>query len=93
MSQNALNASHAQTLRHLAASRFYLPETLPSLDAEECWLSMQELLHHNELGLALDDAIELGELCGGPKEFWDELHCAAVNMGLHHQAGLLQARL
>jgi len=54
---------------------------------------MQELLHHNELGLALDDAIELGELCGGPKEFWDELHCAAVNMGLHHQAGLLQARL
>jgi len=93
MSPIELKASHAKTLRYLAASRFYLPQVLPSQDAEACWLSLQEFLHHNELGLALNDAIELGELCGSPKEFWAELHCAAVNMGLQSQAALLQARL
>jgi hypothetical protein len=93
MSTPELRTSWAITLRCLAASRFYLPQVLPNQDAEACWLSMQGFLHHNELGLALDDAMELGELCGGPKEFWSELHCAAVNMGLQSQAVLLQARL
>jgi len=54
---------------------------------------MEEFLHHNELGLALDDAMELGELCSAPKEFWGELHSAAVNMGLQSEVALLQARL
>jgi|APAra7269097080_1048540.scaffolds.fasta_scaffold13477_1 hypothetical protein len=88
-----LKASLAITLRHLAASRFYLPQTLPSQDADACWLSMEGFLHHNELGLALDDAMELGELCSAPKEFWGELHSAAVNMGLQSEVALLQARL
>jgi hypothetical protein len=93
MSPFELKASLAKTLRHLAASRFYLPQTLPSQDADACWLSMQEFLHHNELGLALDDAIELGEICSAPKEFWVELHCAAANMGLQSHVAMLQARL
>jgi len=93
MSPIELKASLAKTLRHLAASRFYLPQTLPRQDADACWLSMQEFLHHNEFGLALDDAVELGELCGGPKEFWAELHSAAVNMGLQSEVALLEARL
>jgi hypothetical protein len=93
MSQAALKASHAVTIRHLAASRFYLPETLPTQEAEGCWQSMWEFMHHNELGLALDYAIELGDFCSAPREYWAELRFAAVNMGLHDQALLLQDRL
>lgn len=93
MSTPELKASWAITRHYLAASRFYLPQILPSEDANARRLSMQGFLHHNELRLALDDAMELGELCGGSREFWTERHCAAVIMGLQSQAARLQARL
>lgn len=93
MVSEELKASLAVTLRHLAASRFYVPEHLPSKDAEECWAQAQEFLHHNELGLALDELQALGELCSAPKEFWVELFLAAENMGLAEQVSLLQQRL
>ncbi len=92
MSQADLHASQAVTLRHLAASRYYLPEALPTEEAERCWQSMLSFLHHNELGLALDDAIELGQLCSAPNDYWAELRFAALSMGLHDHAFLRQHR-
>ena len=79
---DALRDSWAISLRHLAASRFYLPEKLFFEEAIEFEGQLIELLHHNELGLALDAAEMLGTICNAPKEFWEELKMAAENMGL-----------
>jgi len=93
MSANELKKSWAVTLRHLAASRYYLPEVFARQDEERCWATVQEYLHHNELGLALDEAEELGLLCSAPPEFWTELLLAAIEMGLIENAKRIQSRL
>ena len=93
MTTEELRKSWAITLRHLAVSRFYLQEHLPGNEAEECWTQAQEFLHHNELGLALDELQALGELCSAPREFWSELLSAAENMGRVKNITALRQRL
>ncbi|WJN57362.1 hypothetical protein OH686_01355 [Pseudomonas sp. SO81] len=93
MTNEELRKSWAVTLRHLAASRFFLLEHLPSQEAEDCWAQAQGFLHHNELGLGLEELQELGELCSAPKEFWLELLLAAENMGLEAHSESLRQRL
>jgi hypothetical protein len=73
MANDELRKLWAISLRHLAASRFYLQEHLPNTDAEKFWINAQEFLHHNELELALEQLQELGELCCAPRTFWSEL--------------------
>lgn len=87
-----LRESWAVTLRHLAACRYYLTEMLPSDEARSCEVELQHLLHHNELGLALEAAESLGLLCAAPPGFWRELQLAANNMGLDRQAAVFADR-
>ena len=81
--------SWKQSLRYLAAARFYLPEELKGADkygADEHYL---RLLHHREYGLALDELAEIGAENQGFAEeslFWSELALAAENMGLLERA-------
>jgi hypothetical protein len=93
MTSDELRKSWAISLRHLAASRFYLQEHLPNTDAEEAWINAQAFLHHNELELALEELQELGELCSAPRAFWSELLLAAQNMSLADNADFIQQRL
>jgi hypothetical protein len=93
MTSDELRKSWAISLRHLAASRFYLEEHLVSKDAEESWINAQAFLHHNELELALEELQELGELCFAPRVFWSELLLAAENMGLADNAYFIRQRL
>ena len=78
-----------QTLRHLAAARFYLPVTLKGGDkfaVEEMYL---DYLHNREYELALDELVEFGiENEGFAEEalFWRELELAAAQMGLTDRA-------
>jgi hypothetical protein len=85
--------SWAISLRHLAASRFYLQEYLPNAEAEEAWINAQSYLHHNEFEMALDALQELGELCSAPSSFWAELLLAAKNMSLINNADFIRQRL
>jgi hypothetical protein len=93
MSSPELRASWATSLRHLAASRFYLPQDLPSAEAAQSWSEAEDYLHHNELGLALDYLVGLGEACSAPPEFWQELLLAASNMGAGEVADAIRAKL
>ena len=93
MSTPELRASWATSLRHLAASRFYLAHTLPSAEAAQCWSDAEDYLHHNELGLALDCLVALGEACDAPPEFWRELLLAASNMRAGGIADAIRAKL
>ena len=93
MDNEELRKSWTVTLRHLAASRFFLLEHLPSQEAEDCWAQVQSFLHHNELELGLEQLQELGELCFAPKEFWLELLLAAESMGLKAYSEYLRQRL
>jgi hypothetical protein len=70
----------------LAASRYYLSETVGSVEALSIEREFVEYLHHNEFGLALECAEGLGRLSDAPKEFWMELRMAAENMGLRAAA-------
>jgi hypothetical protein len=81
-SANSLQQSWATTLRYLAASRFYLPAALPTSDSEAAWSEVEHFLRHNELELALESAIELGDLVSAPPQYWGELLLAAREMGL-----------
>jgi hypothetical protein len=85
--------SWAISLRHLAASRFYLQEYLPNAEAEEAWMNAQAFLHHNELEMALDALQNLGELCSASSAFWAELLLAAGNMSLADNADFIRQRL
>ena len=93
MASPELKLSWAISLRHLAASRYYLSEQLPSEDANNCWTMLQEYLHHNELGLALDEAEYLGVLCDAPSEFWAELLSAAEQMHRAESASRIRQKL
>jgi hypothetical protein len=92
MTDKKLKESWAVTLRHLAASRYYLP-TLLEGEALEAARRMEDYLHHNELGLALDEAEALGELVESSARFWEELRLAAQNMGMKEEAAKYARRL
>ena len=84
-----------QTLRHLAAARFYLPFTLKGGDkfaVEEMYF---DYLHNREYKLALDELVEFGlENAGFAEEalFWKELELAATQMGLEQKAAEFRRR-
>jgi hypothetical protein len=93
MANAELLQSWAVTLRHLAASRFYLPENLLNAEAEKAWAEMQHFLHNNELELALDEAEVLGEIENAPSGYWAELLRAAENMSLKKHAARYKAKV
>ncbi|HEY2628523.1 MAG TPA: hypothetical protein VGI57_05315 [Usitatibacter sp.] len=77
--------SWKQSLRHLAAARFYLPVTLKG-DDEDMYL---DYLHNREYKLALEELEAFGiENRGFAQEalFWRELELAAASMGLADEA-------
>ena len=78
--------SWAVTLRHLAASRFYLPKELSFEEAIEAEKEYLEYLHCNEFKLAMEAADQMGIMNNAPIEFWRELELAANNMGLESEA-------
>jgi hypothetical protein len=84
--------SWAVTLRHLAACRYYLPELLPIGEARAIEREFAHYLHHNEFGLALDEADALGELCSAPGAFWKELQLAARSMNMLEEEKLYAKR-
>lgn len=81
--------SWKQSLRYLAAARFYLPVVLKGGDkyaVDEMYL---DYLHNREYELAFDELFEFGiENAGFAEEpmFWRELELAAENMGLKDKA-------
>lgn len=92
MSSSEPSAVWAASLRHLAAARFYLPQQLPCA-ADSLLSDADEYLHHNELGLALHTLIDLGEACGAPADYWQELLMAADHMGLQESRDEILAKL
>jgi hypothetical protein len=86
MASSELRGSWAITVRHLAASRYYLSEVLGSSSATSLEREFVGFLRHNELDLALGCAEELGMLSDAPREFWIELRMAAESMGLKAEA-------
>jgi hypothetical protein len=91
MSTPEQKTSWAISLRHLAASRFYLP--LAEAEADSAWSAVGHYLHHKEFGLALDEAVGLGSECEAPREYWTELLLAADNMQYVEQLQAIRARL
>lgn len=92
MATQDLRSSWAITSRHLIASKGHLPSPLPN-EALDALHQMDEFLDHNELGLALEEAEFLGNLCHSPPAFWAELQLAAENMGLSKASSRFAARL
>jgi hypothetical protein len=86
---SSLRQSWAITLRHIAASRFYLPEHMPTEAAVHAERNMVQYLHRNELGLALSEAEALGLEVEAQRSYWHELRLAASNMGLFEDAARL----
>lgn len=76
----------AQTIRHLAAARYYLPERIVPASAGSSWARVEQHLHRNELRLALDGAMSLGTEVHAQKEYWREVLLAARNMELDEHA-------
>lgn len=85
MTSEELQRSWRITLRHLAASRYHLPERLEG-EALDAASQLEHFLHHNEFGLALDEAEALGELAESNAAYWEELRLAADNMGRYEAA-------
>lgn len=81
MASTELRESWAVTLRHLAASRYYLAERFTGDLALSCEKDFNHFLHHSEFGLAMLEAEALGQCCGAPPEFWRVLRLAAKSMG------------
>ena len=78
-----------QTLRHLAAARFYLPMTLKGGDKYDVEEQYLDYLHNREYGLALQELEEFGiENAGFAEEalFWAEMELAATLLGLASKA-------
>ena len=92
MATQDLRSSWAITSQHLIASKDHLPSSLPN-EALDALHQMDEFLNHNELGLALEEAEFLGNLCHSPPAFWAELQLAAENMGLSEASSRFAARL
>ncbi|MDB5765099.1 MAG: hypothetical protein JWQ21_4094 [Herminiimonas sp.] len=83
-----------QSLRFLAAARYYLPIHLPSCsDWEEQY---RERLHHGEFQLALESLERIGEMHSGyadELQFWKELYFAAQHMALDQHAARYEVKL
>ena len=86
MERSDVRETWAVTLRHLAATQFYLPEHLPMGEARVTERELAHYLHHNEFELALDEADALVELCSAPASYWREMQQAAASMGLVEEA-------
>ncbi len=85
-----------QSLRHLAAARYFLPVELNQGDFPQTEQLYEEYLHHTEFGLALDQLEFLGEQHSGDAFqtlFWTELLLAAENMGLSENAARYRQKL
>ena len=85
-----------QSLRHLAAARYFLPVVLNHGSFPQTEQLYQEYLHHTEFGLALDQLELLGEQHSDDAFqplFWTELLLAAENMGLIEHATRYRRRL
>ncbi|MFJ8098748.1 MafI family immunity protein [Streptomyces griseofuscus] len=81
LDHEALQTSWNRTRGHLDAARVHLMG-LPNID-----LSMTlEFLEHNELGLALDCLVDLGDDLDLPLPFWQHLDRAAREMRLYSDA-------
>ena len=81
--------SSKQSLRYLAAARFYLPVTLKGGEKFAVDEQYLDYLHNREYGLALEELAEFGiENAGFAEEalFWRELELAAEHMGLPSKA-------
>ena len=77
----ALQASWNRTRGHLDAARAHLTG-LPDVDLSETL----EFLEHNELGLAFDCLVDLGDDLDLPLTYWDNLDQAAREMRLYSDA-------
>ncbi|WP_431329740.1 MafI family immunity protein [Streptomyces sp. IPPR8] len=75
--REALQASWNQTRDHLDAARAHLTR-LPDIDLS----ATLSLLEHNELGLAFDCLVDLGDDLDLPLSFWQHLDRAAREMRL-----------
>ena len=87
--------SWKQTLRHLAAARFYLPVTLKGGEKYDVEEQYRDYLHNREYGLALEELAEWGiENAGFAEEalFWAEMELAAREMGLAAKAAEYRRR-
>src|SRR4051794_31477668 len=84
-----------QVLRHLAAARYFLPETLKQPDGLDTEAQYEEFLHHTEFGLAMEYLEDLGQLNSGYAEeamFWSEMSAAAQLMKRTDDAQRFKAR-
>lgn len=79
--REALQASWNRTRGHLDAAREHLTG-LPDIDLS----ATLEFLQHNELGLAFDCLIDLGDDIDLPLSFWQHLDRAARGMHLYSEA-------
>jgi hypothetical protein len=88
-----LHQSWAQTSRYLKAAQALLPP-ITLEDPEIGTLArLNEWLDHNELELALDELVGLGELNQAGAPYWQKLLAAAEKMGLTRQSAILQAKI
>ena len=81
--------SAKQSLRYLAAARFYLPVTLKGGEKFAIDEQYLDYLHNREYKLALQELVEFGiENAGFAEEplFWRELELAAESLGLPDKA-------
>lgn len=79
--REALQASWKQTRNHLDSARAHLTG-LPDIDLS----ATLEFLEHNELELAFDCLVDLGDGLDPPLSFWRHLDRAAREMRLYSDA-------
>ncbi|MFJ8648915.1 MafI family immunity protein [Streptomyces sp. NPDC093546] len=81
LDREALQTSWNRTRGHLDAARGQLTG-LPNIDLS----ATLEFLEHNELGLAFDCLVDLGDDLNLPLNFWQHLDRAARDMRLYSDA-------
>lgn len=90
-----MNENQRQSLRHLAAARFYLPVTLKGGEKYEVDEMYLDYLHNREYKLAFGELYEFGiENAGFAEErfFWREMELAAGTLGLADKAAECKRR-
>jgi hypothetical protein len=76
-----MSDSKTIALRHLAASRFYLPKELYFEEARVAETDFFEDLFLGNFDEALNSADQMGIMSNAPDEFWFELESAALSLG------------
>lgn len=84
-----LEKSWTRTRRHFANALALVSTSQLETVAE--FEKYREFLFHNELELAMEQLIELGNCMGVPVEFWVHLEQAAFEMKLKEQAEYCRA--